>query len=230
MRVATSRYLDAWYANLLGIQVRDLWQRVTARGHTTLGSYEGYFVAWHGDGAHVSLPASAGQETADYLSGSAVDDVQTLGFWQRFADSRRLRVIGPSIHAYLDTDPGPVPGVVAVEESALGSLRALVDAEEWAESGWDDEPAARFGWYDGGALVAAARLGDFGGRPRDIGVLVAPAWRGRGLSRVLGRHAASFAVREFGCARWCARSTNAASLATARRLGFEPWCIQLALR
>jgi GNAT superfamily N-acetyltransferase len=139
-------------------------------------------------------------------------------------------MIGPSTHAYLDTDPGPVPGVVAVEESALGSLRALVDAQEWDEAGGNDEPAVRFGWYDDGGLVAASSLGDFDGLPRDIGMLVAPSWRGRGLSTSLGRHAASFAVREYGLARWCARNTNAASLATAGRLGFEPCCTQLALR
>jgi hypothetical protein len=46
----------------------------------------------------------------------------------------------------------------------------------------------------------------------------------------VGRHAASFAVREHGFARWGARDSNVASRAASRRLGFERWCSQLAVR
>ena len=46
----------------------------------------------------------------------------------------------------------------------------------------------------------------------------------------VGRAAASYAVSRHGLARWRARTTNSASIGAARRLGFEPWCTQLAIR
>jgi hypothetical protein len=40
----------------------------------------------------------------------------------------------------------------------------------------------------------------------------------------------SYAVSVHGFARWRARTTNRGSLGAAQRLGFEPWCTQLAIR
>ncbi len=185
-----------------------MWQSVTAHQHTKLGDYEGYFVAWQGNGAHVSLPAHASLGVTRFLLGAPIDAVQSSGFWQEFAAARGLSVIGPSTHTYLDADPGPVAGVITVDTSALAPLQALVDEEDWAESGWKVEAAPTFALYEGEMLVAASNLNDFDDLPRDIGVLVAPDWRGRGLAEVLGQHAASYAVREHGFARWCARNTK----------------------
>ena len=230
MLSSTVSCLDAWYASVFGLDRSDLWQRVTVEPRTRPGPIEGYYIVWRGDGVHVSMPPEADLAVHDELTAESIKAIQDVPFWRDFAAARSLRVVGPSKHTYLDTDPGSAAGVVAVDAAELSTLRALVDEQDWAESGWNDQPAHTFGLYDEGQLVAASNLNSFAGKPRDIGVLVAPAWRGRDLSTAVGRHAASFAVHHYDFARWGARTANRASCAAARRLGFQPWCSQLAIR
>jgi RimJ/RimL family protein N-acetyltransferase len=227
----TDEYLHQWWADLFGIDPAAVWASVSARPHGRLGDYPGFFVAWRDTGLHVSLPAGVEPGVERGLAGHAVEDLQQREFWHDFAAGRDLEVIGPSTHLYLDADPGGSPGVTAPTEDELASLRARAGDDDWRESGFADAAAGRaFGLRRDGVLVAASNLNLFDGLPRDIGVLVAPEARGRGLAPVVARHAASYAVREHGLARWGARDTNLASLAVARRLGFEPFCTQLAMR
>lgn len=85
------------------------------------------------------------------------------------------------------------------------------------------------GWADD-QTVAAANLTPFDGMPADVGVLAHPFGRGRGFGTAVASVATSYAVQEFGIARWRALITNTASRRIARRLGFEPDCLQIALR
>ena len=231
MRHSTRSVLEDYYAELFGIDRQSVWNAVTAQTRSgRLKDYEGYYVATRGAGAHVSAPPSADLRVLKALAKEPVEIIRQPAFWEEFAATRALRDIGPSTHAYLDGDPGPVDGVVRVNGDELTSLRRLVADADRAESGWNDKPAHAFGLYEDGVLVAASNLNSFHQQPRDIGVIVAQGWRGRGLSEKLGRHAASFAIREHGFARWGARHANGASVAASRRLGFEPWCCQLAVR
>lgn len=231
VREASRDSLDDYYTALFSLDRGELWQAVTARPHgRRLEGYEGYYVAWRADGCHVSLPRSAGPEVAEALEAEPVQAVQTVAFWESFASKRGLQLIGPSTHGYLDVDPGPVDEVVRVDGTQLASLQGLVDAADWRESGWTDQPAHTFGIIKDGVLVAASNLNSFHGQHRDVGVIVAPRWRGRGLSEAVGQHAASFAIREHGFARWGARHSNVPSLAASHSLGFESWCTQVAIR
>jgi RimJ/RimL family protein N-acetyltransferase len=105
-----------------------------------------------------------------------------------------------------------------------------VDPADWEESGFADEPPLAFVLAVEGRQVAAANLNVLDGIPRDIGLVVAPHARGRGLAAEVGAHAASYAIRDSGLARWAARIGNDASTRTAARLGFEPYVTQLAVR
>jgi GNAT superfamily N-acetyltransferase len=231
MRADTGSSLHDYYAHLFGIDRSDLWCGVSVRRHGgRLEDYEGYYVVARGDGVHVSVPPSEDDALVRSLAANTADVVRNPSFWEAFAATRALRVIGPSTHMYLDVDPGRVDGVVRATWEDLRALRALVGEADWDESGWDDQPEHTFGVYEDGVVVAASNLNAFHLQPRDVGVLVAPGWRGRGLSERVGRHAASYAIRQHGFARWGAQNTNVASLAASRRLGFEPWCSQLAVR
>ena len=231
MDSSTRASLREYYADLFGIDEAAVWQGVTVQGHVgRLHGYEGFYVAWKGDGVHVSAPPDVDPASVRALTSEEAATLQDPAYWRRFAESRGLRVVGPSTHSYLDRDPGVVEGVATASDVDLASLRETVPAADWTESGWDDNPPYRFGIRRNGRLVAASNLNPFHHKPRDIGVLVAPTMRGRGLSLSVAQHAASVAVSTHGFARWGARDSNAASVAASRRLGFDRWCSQLAVR
>ena len=222
--------VDEWWAGLFGIRRDEVWRSVTVRPHSRLEGYQGFFVAWRDDGVHVSRPA-AGRAALDALASSALPALQGVEPWASFAASVDGRLIGPSTHHYLDVDPGTDTRVVRIDLDEVVVLQEVVSAEEWEESGCgDDDVEIAFGLVEDGELVAAATLSPYGETPRDVGVLVAPGHRGRRLVDAVGRTAASYAIREHGLARWVARCDNRGSMGAARRLGFEQWCTQLAIR
>lgn len=227
----TEEFLHQWWADRFGIDRTAVWASVTARPHGSLGDYPGFFVAWRDAGVHVSVPGGADPGAVEEtLAAPAIGDLQRPAFWHDFARRRGLGVIGPSSHLYLDADPGDDTGTVTPTEDELESLRNRVGDDDWREAGFADAPPLAFGLREAGVLVAAANLNLFDGMPRNVGVLVAPEARGRGLAATVARAATSYAVREHDVAWWGARDSNVASLATARRLGFERFCAQLAVR
>lgn len=228
------RSVERWWSTVLGVPAERLWRTTTVRPHAAtspLAVYGGWWVVWAGDGLHVSLPAGAASPPGAELEDPGRRTEPST--WREVARERRLRVIGPSVHSYLDVDEGPVPGVRGWDPADLTDLRDRVGPTAWGESGFRDvDPRADrcFALVLDGEVVAASNLTPFDGAPRDVGVLVAPEWRGHGLGTRVGRHAAAYAVRHHGLARWRARTDNRASLVVAGRLGFERWCTQLALR
>ena len=231
MQELAAKLVDEWWASVLGVTDDMLWRTVTVRRHSArLGHYAGVFAAWRDGGVHVSLPVACPVDADHALGSTAPLLLQQEGFWRKLASDRAATLVGPAAHTYLDGDPGPDPQVRRIEGAEVAVLRDQVSADEWQESGFADPTLVSFGWYDDGVLLAAANLREFADAPRDIGVLVAPSARGRRLVDRVGRAAASYAVEHHQVARWCARTTNVASLRAAERLGFERWCIQLALR
>ena len=230
MQPDTTDLVDEWWCGVLDVEQDQLWQSVTARHHTELGDYPGWYVATRDAGVHVSAPHDADPDDLRRLESVGFEALSGVGFWRSFADERGLRVIGPARHAYLDEDPGSDGTAPRVDPSLLGPLRASVTEDEWEESGFASGPQVVFGCFAGGELVAAANLTDFAGRACDVGLLVRPDHRGRGLGHRVGGAAASYAVSRSGLARWRATTSNRASLAIARELGFEEHAAQLALR
>lgn len=231
MELASRARLDAWWARLLGCSADELWQRVTVLPHSTLDGFDGIFAAARASGCHVSTPPWIDDEMRESLSRQGETDLMSLSAYTRLASTNSLRLIGPSVHAYTDRDPGMPTSVEPTTVDELRGLRVTVTTEEWEEAGFDDEVFEVFALRDDrGEIVAASNLADFLDLPIDVGLLVRPDRRGHGLGSVVGRAATSHAVAEHGIARWCARESNTASLRTAARLGFEPYCRQLAVR
>lgn len=222
--------VDSWWAELFGCAKPHLWQGLSVEPHAGLGDYEGIFVAAMSTGCHVSLPAWAGDDLRDSLSRQGIPRLCEADFWRRHPVAARLSVLGPSIHGYTDEDPGgPLDNVGALAD--LTSFRIAVGEADWNEGGFADDLLKVFVIRDiFGEIVAAANLTEFLGHPADVGVVVHPDHRGRGLGLRIGRSAASYVVRECGIARWRALTSNSASRSVAAGLGFEPYCQQLAIR
>ena len=230
MTPETRALVEQWWADVFDVEVDDLWRAGTVHDHALLADYAGWWAGWRDGIAHVSVPADADDRTLAELDACDAGTLSTTAFWESFAAVRALVVVGPSVHSYLDDDPGEDDSVPQLDRTFLGHLRASVDDEEWVESGFADEPSIVFGCFAGGELVAAANLTEFAGRPRDVGLLVRPDHRGRGLGHRVAGAAASYAVRHHGLARWRSTAGNAASRAIARELGFEDYATQLAVR
>ena len=230
MRPETVAFVEAWWAALFGVPRDDLWRGVHVARHAKLDDYPGTFVAWQGSGVHVSVPSTVNDADVESLAAQGLSTLADDGFWRVWAGDRGLSVIGPSVHAYLDEDPGDDGSVPRIDPALLGQLRASVPPNEWEEAGFEDDPGHVFGCYADGRLVAASILRDFADAPRDIGLLVAPDLRARGLGHRVGGAATSYAVRHHGFAVWRAHVRNQASLATSRELGFERYAGQLAVR
>ena len=139
--------------------------------------------------------------------------------WHSYADERSFR--GTADRAAAPVDGGD-PALLAFLESN--------DPEDGAESGFPRDPGSadpettQF-WVlrEHDQVVAAGNMTEWRGRPADVGVMTAPAERGRGLAgRLVGAMVAA-ALPTVRVARYRALASNTASLAVARRVGFEPY-------
>lgn len=229
MRDRTRLDVEQWWRDVFDVS-EGLWSTVTAlHPHRALGAYEGWYVAWRDTGVHISAPSTAVTEEVASLRREDPGSLQTLGFWDAFAQRRGLVVIGPGVHRYLDVDPGAPDAVHEVAPSSLRALRDEVDDEDWSESGFE-EALSELGTIAFASGGGAAALTELAGAPRNIGLLVTQAARGRGIGTEVGRAAASYAIRNHGYARWLCRDANLPSTRAARRLGFESYATQLAVR
>ncbi len=164
-------------------------------------------------GPAITEPAAGQRELAD-LGAAAVgvnvhsynDDVSTLG-----PPDDRVLVAPPGIRA------------------ALQRLARTMRKSEWHEAGFDD-PGLIFTLMERRAILAAAHLSPWDGHLAELGFVTRPSVRGRGYGTIVVAAAARDAIARHGVARWRTRSTNVASLAVARRLGFEIYGEQLAFK
>jgi GNAT superfamily N-acetyltransferase len=150
-------------------------------------------------------------------------------------------VIGPAYLGYTDaahfTPAAPAAAVRALgpgDEGALAALRAACAPDEWEHGGSDPAagPAAGpvVGAFADGGLAAVAGYEVWGGRLAHIAVVTHPRQRGRGH----GAAAVSALVRSaLGAGlvpQYRTLEANRSSAAIARRLGFVPYAVSLAVR
>ncbi|MGI8632703.1 MAG: GNAT family N-acetyltransferase [Solirubrobacterales bacterium] len=142
---------------------------------------------------------------------------------------------GPSWHSYVngrcfrgsaDTDAHPVTG----EDTSLLAFLERSDIAEWAEGGCPRDPTSadpattRF-WVlrEGDGVVAVGTMTEWRRLPADVGVLTHPMRRGQGLARRLVGAMVAESLPSVGVVRYRALVSNGASLAVARRLGFDAY-------
>lgn len=143
-------------------------------------------------------------------------------------------VHGPTVLSYVDIRAfSPVLSEArlldAEDEDAFEELRARIPNHEWNRASPTFRSERTAGRYRDGELVAVATLGD---SPfPDVGVVVEPAWRGKGLGRqVVSRVvSAAFEQDRDAVVRYRTPASASASLALATSLGFERWASELVV-
>lgn len=225
--------IDAFWRGVFGASGHCCDPVIVGHHLADLLGYPGIYCIVRNDTVHVSAP--------DHLVGAIAEwrptptTVIDATWWNERLPT--WSVLGPSCHAFTDHEPPPnlvrsSVDVHRVAKDALGGLRSLVSAAEWDESGLgghEDAPAWRAVTADGDT-AAGSILTPFDGLPADVGVLTAPPFRGSGAATAVAGAAVAFAAREFGIVRWRALTANLASRRVSEHLGFEPDCLQLAVR
>ena len=181
---------------------RGLVRRLTVRPHGTPCSVTtaGLFVAWRGDGVHVSAAGFPFDADIPRIPGCTRDStiLQTPEFWSAYARSID-RSADRSERRTTTSTWTPDAGCGGADRGRRRAPRCAqsVSAHEWEESGFDGRRPRS--WSSAfppmGVLVAAANLHVV--RRQHLatsGVLVAPDARGPRLVDRVGRAAASYAV------------------------------------
>lgn len=204
-------------------------------GGRALAGYRGVYMVRLGNTVLVYVPASHEAGAKSALAAASPDDAFTASTCRLIAQGEGEVVLGPSWHGFADEAHfRPVEDAdgerIAVDDPQLDELRGVCGYEEWAEAGFGHAGGYLYGLGESGRLVAAGNMTDYRGRPADVGVLTHPAMRGRGLARRLVSYMVATHLPAAGIVRYRALTTNHASLAVARSLGFMGRGHNLALR
>ena len=217
--------VDRIVAGDFGVSAADLWQDVVQL-HSDVGRFVGY------DGVmfirrHALVRVSTAPKYLDIVRDHVGphDPASTLNA------ELGLELRGPAWHGVVTASTlqhRPRPSLTLVEGSDLLPLHD--DETEWSDAGFLKDEGRRFGATIDGELVGAANLASWGTGGEDIGVLVAPAYRGMGLGADIAAGAALVAFRAVDFVRYRYACSNGASAGVARRIGAQYYCDQWALR
>lgn len=234
MEPRTHERVSAAWERLLGLCEEQLFAECTVTLHGRLGDYPGVFVVERDGAVHVTAPSWLLDQTTEAVDGRSADELLSAAWWEG-ALGCTYEVRGPAVHHYLDhavqlppRHGGAVARMAALDD--IAPLRETIADHVWEESGFDDDPDVVFVLETADGIVAASNLSLFDDMPADVGVLTHPDHRDRGHGTAVAAVATDLSVELNRLARWVARIDNGPSMTLAQRLGFEPWCRQLAVR
>ena len=223
MERETRDRIDGHWSRRFGVPVPGLAPVMVA----ATGRYDdAALVVLLGDHAYVDAPIERAQDVAALVlpqSPAAVLDPYT---WTPLASAPAL---GPADHFWADHATDLPAGADPLDPEQCDQLRAIVPEAEWREAGFDRTPHACFGIVEDHRLIAASVLTTLWGWPVDVGVLVAPDARGRGLGSRVASAALAAGVGLSGFAAFRVARTNAASRGIAGRLGLTAYGANLAV-
>lgn len=239
MVTSLTEFADEGWAELLGCDVALLHRPGVhlVPGNDQLHAWEGIFMARVVEAAVLVYgPEADVPRLVPLLEGVSAAAAFRTDFVARLAGKGRPLMLGPYRYAFVDIAhfrpaEHPAGSPLPPDDPELEELRAACGEDDWDESGLADTARApHYGIKSDGQLLAAGNLGPYRSRRADVGVLVHPAYRGRGLARRLVSRMAAEVLPEVGVLRYSAAQTNTASLAVAEALGFMPRGEQVAVR
>jgi GNAT superfamily N-acetyltransferase len=133
-------------------------------------------------------------------------------------------VVGPASLAFLDAtavgEDDPRVSLVPAGHPSVRCLAAACGPDDTEESGIVAVESPVAVWQVAGRVVAASGYQVWHGQLGHLSVLVAPAFRGRGLGKAVAARAVGQVVQAGLVPQWRARSTLVGSRQIARSLGF----------
>lgn len=186
----------------------------------------GIYVLELDDAVHVRVPEARRAQVERLTSESALD----RHWWRATLRDADAVVLGPARHYLGGVADRPSPHAVHLTVAELEELAEQVSPDELEESGVAEPDVLLFGVREHEALAAVSSLSRWAGGHTDVGVLVSPTSRGRGLGLAAATMAVSAATRQAGIVRWRCREDNAASVALANRLGLTFYARNLGIR
>ena len=223
--------VDLWVADLMGVPLSMLWQEgVTVGMHSGLGDFPGLVVLGRKGGVHVSLPDWANRKMIDELVEQPPADLMSTKFWKHYAPTADLKVVGPTVHSFTDTQLEAPSKIEQLPASDISAWADVMSRRKWEESGFAGDAPVAFALRAGEEIAAASNLTLFRGVPSDVGVLTHPKHRGKGYSSRVARAATAYAVRSHDIARYRYDPDNARTRTIASSLGFEAYFEEITVR
>lgn len=209
----TRRRIEGHWARRFGVPVPGLAPVVI--GSTGL-LRDAAVVLLLGDHAYVDAPAAHLDDIVAVARDASPAEVLDP---QRWAPVAAGPVAGPVDHWWADRGTELAGDVDALEDSRRRSLAATFSEDVWREAGFDRPLQASFGVVEDDTVLAASVVTALWGWPLDVGVLVRPDARGRGLGRRVAQAALAAAVGLSGFAAFRVDRGNPAAQRIAAGLG-----------
>jgi GNAT superfamily N-acetyltransferase len=219
----TRRRIDGHWARRFGMPIPGLTPVMI--GSTGLHD-EAALVLLLGDHAYVDAPPGQLDAVASALQHATPADAVDPRRWSGIAAAP---VSGIVDHFWADHDTGLVSDVGPLEPDGWRTLAASVGEDAWREAGFDRPAQAGFGVIEDDVVVAAAVVTSLWGWPLDVGVLVRPDARGRGLGSRVARAGLAAAIALSGFAAFRVDRSQAAGRAVALGLGLTPYGSHLSV-
>lgn len=238
MRFPSQALLRNYWCAELGCSAKafDDHPAINVCAHGTLRGYAGIYLLKHADGYVISCPRS---QVADWQGRLGYEELQKLfstGLVDLISGGRLERIVGPSWIGWVNPTTfkachGSETRLLSEDDEDL-FWRFMEEnpEEDRMVSSLRPGRTAAVGVFLQNELVAVAGYSLLAGQIAHVGVMVRPAWRGHGYSRLAVSGITEVALRaELGIQYQTLRS-NEASIRSARSLGYELFAETLAAR
>jgi GNAT superfamily N-acetyltransferase len=190
----------------------------------------GIYVLRLGDTVRVRAPETRRTQVDGLTAGLSLSHALDGAAWRAALHDADPVILGPAAHFLTGTRVGSVTDTAHPSDEDMRRMTTPIAVDEVEESGVLESGVERFGLWIDDAVAAVSSLSNWVGGRTDIGVLVAPHARGRGLGRAVATIAVDAAIRRAGIARWRCREDNTASMRLASSLGLQPYGRNLGIR
>jgi GNAT superfamily N-acetyltransferase len=233
----TIQRIDAAWAAFFGLSPPAfLRPGVQVVAHHQLADYHGVWLFRHHASLCLSVPPDSVQSVQTAVRAHTAESLFSEAGIRALLGSRIERIIGPAYYGYVERAqfrPAPHPGVRALSRADQAGLQQLADACEmdaWEHSGITFDEPHIFGCFVDDRLVAAARYQPAWEETAHIGVVTHPAYRGHGYGRAVVSAATAKGLEGGFIVLYQTLVNNAASVALATGLGYQPYATHLAVR